>query len=198
MTKKKTKKGGSQLVRTIAKEGDGERFINKTLKVCNIFALFLNFIVIIVCIIVIGISWKLCRKYVKTEAEIINLRNKSRNETCKTNEELKKRNGKKRERSYCMVHLEYTVDGKKIRTSVEKDIPKEKYSPGDKVSVYYDKNNKNKVVFTMLGKFFLYLSLIILILTLLSTILRMFYAENTFVKWMIGLKCINTVSDMID
>lgn len=187
------KRGGANIVKGL--ENDNSDFITKTLKYCNGFGVLSNFVIIFICIIVIGISWKSVRKYKEVEANIISVKNKSASQQCLSNTE--KTPGQKKI-SYCVVNFEYIVKGQTITSSIETTITKEQYVPGTTKTIYYNKNDIRDIKFATIGKGLLLLAVSVMSLTVIATIVRLFFADNTLVKWWIGLQCAKTAADIFD
>lgn len=193
------KKGGAQMQpQTMLNNNSMGNFLNKTLKYCNAFGIFTNFIIIIVCLISIGFSWKASKDYIETKGKIISIENKSETELCKSASELKTEPGKKKERSHCVFTIEYTANAKKLTSSIDTSYSKDSYKKDQEINIYYNKNNHSDIKLITVGKVFLYICICILCLTVIGTILRMFFADNVIMKWWIGLQCFNTVTDIID
>lgn len=194
------KKGGAQMQTQMMINNNNSmgNFLNKTLKYCNGFGIFTNFIIIIVCVVFIGISWKASKDYIESKGKIISIENKSETELCKPASELKTEPGKKKEKSQCTFTIEYTINGKKLTSSIDTTHSKDSYKKDQEIKIYYNKNNHSDIKLITVGKAFMYICICILSLTILGTILRMFFADNLFMKWWIGLQCFKTVSDIID
>lgn len=174
---------------------DKSNFLTKTLKYCNAFGVFTNFVIIFICMIVIGISWKPIRNYEKVDAKVISVTDKSEKEKCLSKKE--KKPGEKKI-SNCVVNFEYVVKGKTITSSIESAFTKEQYKPGTTETIYYNVNDIRDIKFMLLGKVVLVFALSILFLTVMATIARLFFADNTLVKWWIGLQCAQTAVDILD
>lgn len=187
------KKGGANIVKGL--ENDNSDFITKTLKYCNAFGVFSNFVIVFICIIVIGISWRSVRKYEEVKAKVISVKNKSASQKCLSKAE--KTPGEKKI-SYCVVNFEYVVKGQTITSSIETTITKEQYVPGTTKTIYYNKNDIRDIKFITIGKGVLLISVSVLSLTVIATIIRLFFADNTLVKWWIGLQCAKTAADILD
>ena len=170
-------------------------FLTKTLKYCNAFGVFTNFVIIFICMIVIGISWKSMRKYKKVEAKVISVKNKSASEQCLSKTE--KKPGEKKI-SNCVVNFEYLVKGQTTTSSIETTFTKEKYTPGTTETIYYNVNDIRDIKFVTVGKGLLLFAVSVLSLTIMATIVRLFFADNTLVKWWIGLQCAKTAIDILD
>ena len=114
------KRGGANIVKGL--ENDKSDFLTKTLKYCNAFGVFTNFVIVFICMIVIGFSWKSMRKYKEVDAKVISVTDKSDNQKCLSKAE--KKPGEKKI-SYCVVNFEYVVNGQTITSSIETTITKE-------------------------------------------------------------------------
>ena len=170
-------------------------FITKTLKYCNAFGVFSNFVIIFICFIVIGISWKSMRKYKKVDAKVISIENKSEREKCLSKAE--KTPGVKKI-SNCIVNFEYVVKGQTINSRIETTFTKEHFTPGNTETIYYNVNDVRDIKLVTGSKGLLLVALIVLSLTVIATIARLFFADNTLVKWWIGLQCAKTAIDILD
>lgn len=187
------KRGGANIVKGL--ENDKSDFLTKTLKYCNAFGVFTNFVIVFICMIVIGFSWKSMRKYKEVDAKVISVTDKSDNQKCLSKAE--KKPGEKKI-SYCVVNFEYVVNGQTITSSIETTITKEQYVPGTTKTIYYNKNDIRDINFITIGKGLLLVAISVLSLTIMATIVRLFFADNTLVKWWIGLQCAKTAVDILD
>lgn len=171
--------------------------VDKGIYFCNTIALISNFIFFIISLIYIIWYMNFNKKYMKTNAKVISISNKSDIELCI---EKQKRNRKTtpKKRSFCIIEVEFIVNNNKYNVKIDTNEYSNKYLEGTIVPISYNINNHSDVILHkkhMLFKVLFYIALVILIIIVITSYLRIYHRDNKFIKWWIGIECLDNFFD---
>lgn len=170
-------------------------FINKALKYCNYWALFINFIVIALCIGGIYYVLHYQKQYQTKTAKVTNVKN--------GNCEVRKRISSKKPETYfaCELDVSYKGNGDQGENVETKNVlfteSITEYKSGDEIQIDYRPDDPESIRESdkEVQKYGLVIALIVLVITIISTILRLTLKNKPFMKWWIGFNCLSDIVD---
>jgi heme/copper-type cytochrome/quinol oxidase subunit 4 len=170
-------------------------FVNKALKYCNYWALFINFIVIAICIGGIYYVLNYKKQYETKTAKVTNVKN--------GNCEVRKRISSKKPETYfaCELDVTYKGNGDQGENLDKKNVlfteTVTEYKSGDEIQIDYDPDDPDKIRESdkEVQNYMLIFAIIILIITVIATIVRLTMKNNSLVKWWIGFSCLSDIAD---
>lgn len=180
-----------------SKSNKKNSFIEKGLNFCNATALFTNLIFFVICLVYILWFFYFNKKYTKIDAKILSVNDLSDEEKCIKKKKLTRieRKTTGREKSYCNIEVEFTINGDKQNATIKTNDYSNKYSEGKPLTVFYNKEDTTDVILSkrhLMFKILYYISLVILISIAIMSYLRVYHKDNTLVKWWIGIECLDT------
>ena len=167
-------------------------FINTSLELCNYWAIFSNIIVIIVCVILIIFFYKDFNTHTETKAEIT----KVENDKCeKKSRNVHTRYGNHIEDYYeCDLTVDYNINSEKFSNSlITKDS--NNYKKNDHINIEYLNIDKNNIRLSQnsYDKIIIIFSILLIIISIITTFIRLFFNNKPFVKWFIGITCLRNL-----
>lgn len=188
----------------LGKETAGE---NKFYEFCNNIHIFINFIVLLVCIFVIGYFFKQEIEHEKTTGIIKEIKNGK----CDVKERKVCTGGTRRHSCHesiqkyyhCEITVDYTIDNQKLTNTVITD--NKNYNTGDQIEISYEKNNHNKIaVFTNSGRAIIIVSFIALLIYLFLTYKRFEWKkmskeerDNSWFSFILKVGCFGDLFRMV-
>ena len=170
-------------------------FINKALKYCNYWAIFINFIVIALCIGGIYYVLHYQNQYQTKTAKVTNVKN--------GNCEVRKRISSKKPETYfaCELDVSYKGNGDQGENVETKNVlfteSVTEYKSGDEIQIDYKKDDPESIRESdkEVQTYMLIFAIVILIITVIATIIRLTMTNNSLVKFWIGFSCLNNITD---
>lgn len=167
--------------------------INKALKYCNYWALFINCIVILICIGIIYYITQYKKTYVTKTATVTNVKN--------GNCEVRKRISSKKPETYYMCQLDVSYKGDPGNSENKKNVlfteSIKEYSTGDKIDIDYKKEDPDVIRESdkEIQNYGMAIAIIVLVITTITTILRLTLKNKSFMKWWIGFTCLSDIAN---
>ena len=176
-------------------EGKMNEVINTGIKYCNYWSIFTNIIVSLVCIIALILLNKESDLYEPVEGIVVSLVN----DKCESSlETVVDSQGvtKTKSRYTCDLTIKYVINGTEYQQSLVSDTYT-RYGVGSKVEIEYLKTDTSVIRFRVshVVDILTICAYVILIISILSTLIRIFLSDKRLVKWWIGITCFRNLTD---
>ena len=167
--------------------------IESGLKYCNYSSIFINIIVSLMCIISLILLNNNTGLYGPVEGEVVSLVN----DECKEREEIVSQKGGsvKIIKYVCDLTIKYTVRGAEYQQSMVTETETQ-HRVGDKIDIEYLKTNTSVIrpKVSHIINILIIIAVGVLIITVLSTLVRIFLSDRKLVKWWIGFTCFKGIT----